>query len=74
MEYRNVSRVKSGHTYVFRCEPRAEADLLDAVMDQAEDRNCPLDWLDAAAIGFEVARSVAESGSGMPVASQANQQ
>jgi hypothetical protein len=43
-------------------------------MSQAEDRNCPLDWLDAAAISFEVARTVAENGVGVPVASHANPQ
>ncbi|MFW6132521.1 MAG: hypothetical protein ACOC8F_01395 [Planctomycetota bacterium] len=60
MDRQTVIRSRGGQAYVFRYAPNAENEVIDAVMDLAERRDCPLDWVDAAAVGFEVARKAVD--------------
>jgi len=56
---RTLNLTKGDHTYVFRYAPGCEDLILDEIAALAEDDGCDLDWLDAATLGFQVARSAA---------------
>jgi len=59
MTTRKLSLVKGGHKYVFRYSSGCEDDIVDAIMDLAEDAEAPLDWLDAATLSFQVTQYAA---------------
>ena len=59
MTTRTLSLVKNGHKYVFRYCSGREDDIVDAIMDLAEDEDSPVDWLDAATLSFQVTRYAA---------------
>ena len=59
MTTRTLSLVKGGHKYVFRYSQGCEDEIIDAVMDLAEDPNSPVDWLDAATLSFQVTQITA---------------
>jgi hypothetical protein len=60
MNKRAVSLVKGGHRYLFTYGPESESHVIDEIMRLAEDPGCNLDWLDAATLGFQVARDAAD--------------
>ncbi len=59
MTKRTLTLSKGGHQYVFRYAPGWEDDIVDAVMELAEDPATPLDWLDAATLSFQVTQHAA---------------
>ncbi len=61
MDTKTLSLVKGSHKYMFRYRPGAEDEIIDEIMRLAESRNCNLDWLDAASLGFQVTRYAAEN-------------
>jgi len=58
-EIRQLALVKKGQHYIFRYQPGEEASLIQALMDKAEDPNCPLDWFDAAILSHRLGNSMA---------------
>jgi len=50
---------KDDQTFLFRYAAGSEDAVIDAVMDCAEAKDCPLDWLDAATISFQIAQYAA---------------
>jgi len=59
MQVRNLTFAKSGHTFVFRYAPGYEDEVVDEIMQLAEDEDCSLDWLDAATLSFQIAQHAA---------------
>ncbi len=59
MAKRVLSFTKSGETFLFRYPAGLEDDVIDTVMELAEAPHCPLDWLDAATLSFQVAQYAA---------------
>lgn len=59
MQMRNLTFAKGGHTFVFRYAPGYEDELVDEIMQLAEDEDCSLDWLDAATLSFQIAQHAA---------------
>lgn len=59
MSKRTVQLTKDGHEYVFSYVPGHEGRIVDEIMQLAADRETDFDWLDAAALGFQVAQHVA---------------
>jgi hypothetical protein len=59
MTTRTLSLAKGGHRYVFRYSPGCEEAVMDQIARLAEDPECNFDWLDAAALSFQVARLAA---------------
>ena len=59
MTTRTLSLVKGGHKYVFRYSRGCEDEIVDAIMDLAEDEHSPLDWLDAATLSFQITQMTA---------------
>jgi hypothetical protein len=60
MTTRTLTLAKGDHRYLFRYGDGAEDDIVDAIMRLAEDADCNLDWLDAAALSFQVAHYAAQ--------------
>lgn len=50
---------KGGHQYVLRYAPGCEESVMDELARLAEDPDSQLDWLDAAAMSFQVAHDTA---------------
>ena len=59
MTTRTLSLVKGGHKYVFRYAPGCEDDIVDAIMELADDEHSPVDWLDAATLSFQITQNAA---------------
>ncbi len=59
MTTRTLSLVKGGHKYVFRYGSGCEDQMLDAIMELAENDHSPVDWLDAATLSFQVTQNTA---------------
>lgn len=57
---RTLSLVKGGHKYVFRYSPGCEDDIVDAIIELAEDDRSPVDWLDAATLSYQVTQNAAQ--------------
>lgn len=55
MSDRNVRLTKDGHDYVFTYAPGYEAQAVDEMMAMAVDAETDFDWMDAAALGLQVA-------------------
>jgi len=49
---------KGAEKYVFRYEQGREDELLDALIDQAEDSRTEFDWFDAAVISFKLTQGL----------------
>jgi hypothetical protein len=60
MTTRTLSLAKGGHKYVFRYSPGCEDDIVDAIMELAEDDESPVDWLDAATLSFQITQNAAQ--------------
>lgn len=61
MDTNTLSLTKDGTTFVFRYASGDESRVVDEIMELADDRQCPIDWLDAATLGFQIAQYVADS-------------
>ncbi|MHC4562063.1 MAG: hypothetical protein ACYS8X_04735 [Planctomycetota bacterium] len=59
MNRRVLTFAKDGQTYLFRYAPGCEDDVVDEIMKLAEERDCPVDWLDAATLSFQIAQYAA---------------
>jgi len=59
MATRTISLIKGARKFVFRYPQGGEDDIVDAIVAMAEDDACPLDWLDAATLSFQVTRYAA---------------
>jgi len=57
---RTLTLAKGGRTYLFRYEPGCERQMLDEISRLAEDERTGLDWLDAAALSFQIAHHTAD--------------
>lgn len=65
MRMRNLTFAKDGHTFVFRYAPGYEDEVVDEIMQLAEDDDCTLDWLDAATLSFQIAQHAATKSSAL---------
>lgn len=45
---------KGSEKFIFRYENGREDDLLDALIDQAKNKNTDFDWFDAAVLSFKL--------------------
>jgi len=59
MSEKTIKVHKGGHEYVFCYVPGRENDVFEQVTRLADDADSPLDWLDAAGVGFRLASEVA---------------
>ena len=62
MKAKTIRFAKEGHHYIFRYSPGMQDELIDQVMDFAENPDCNIDWLDAATLSFQVAQHTAAGG------------
>lgn len=53
---RRLTVVKGCHRFVFCCAAGRESDLLATFVSLAEDPDSVFDWLDAAALSFQMGR------------------
>ena len=49
---------KGAEKFIFRYETGREADLLDALVEQARDNRTSFDWFDAAVLSFKLTQSL----------------
>ncbi len=49
---------KGAEKYIFRYENGREDELLDALIDQANDKRTDFDWFDAAVLSFKLTQSL----------------
>ena len=56
---RTIRLNKGGHRYVLRYGPGCEDQIVDEIMRMADDSGNNLDWLDAAALSFQVTHTTA---------------
>jgi hypothetical protein len=49
---------KGAEKYIFRYENGREDELLDALIEQAKDKNTNFDWFDAAVLSFKLTQSL----------------
>ena len=49
---------KGSEKYVFRYAEGNEGQLLDALVEKADDGGCDFDWFDAAVISFKLTQSL----------------
>ena len=59
MRIRSLSLESNGHQFIFRYAAGREEEVLDAIVDLAEQDRCALDWVDAATLSFQVAQQSA---------------
>ena len=59
MSKRTVCLAKDGHDYVFAYVPGHEAQAVEEIMAMAADTETDFDWMDAASLGFQIARRAA---------------
>jgi len=62
MENKNKMRQlvlnKSGQRFVFRYEEGRDAELLEAIKEQAESKRTDFDWFDAAVLSFKLTQTL----------------
>lgn len=61
MDLQTLTLEKDGHTYLFRYTPGAEDALVEELMYLADDRELNFDWMDAAALSFQVTQLAARN-------------
>ena len=49
---------KGSEKYIFRYDDGMEDELLDAIIDQANDKHANFDWFDAAVLSFKLTQSL----------------
>ena len=59
MSTKLLTFVREGHTYIFRYSVGCENEIIDVLMQLADDDNNVLDWLDAATLSFRVTQYAA---------------
>jgi hypothetical protein len=59
MNAKTLTLVKGGHKYIFRYPQGSENEIVDSIIELAEDAQTNLDWLDAATLSFQVAQGAA---------------
>ena len=59
MDTRTVELEKNGHLFVVQYGVGLEDDVVEHLMLMADDRESEFDWMDAAALSFEVTQSAA---------------
>ncbi len=59
MSAKLLTFAKEGHKYIFRYSVGRENEIIDVLMQLAEDDNSVLDWLDAATLSFHVTQYAA---------------
>lgn len=59
MTTRTLDFSKNGQYYVFRYAPGEEDAVVEELMNLAEGKDCPLDWLDAATLSFQITQRAA---------------
>jgi hypothetical protein len=60
MDTQTLTLEKDGHWYLFRYTPGSEDALVEELMYLADDRTLNFDWMDAAALSFQVTQLAAE--------------
>ena len=53
-KHRQLVLNKGAEKFIFRYEEGQEGQLLDALVEQAEDRRTNFDWFDAAVLSFKL--------------------
>ena len=51
---------KGGEKFIYRYEPGQEEDLLEALIEHAEDKRTSFDWIDAAVLRLKLTHMLAE--------------
>jgi hypothetical protein len=64
MDTQTLTLEKDGHIYLFRYTPGSEDALVEEFMYLADDRTLNFDWMDAAAMSFQVTQLAAEEALG----------
>jgi hypothetical protein len=49
---------KGPEQYIFRYEEGCEAQVLDALVTSASDKQCDFDWFDAAVLSFKLSQTL----------------
>ena len=60
MNTRMLHLEKAGHTYLVKYAPGLEDEVVEELMRLADDRESDFDWMDAAALSFQVTQFAAE--------------
>lgn len=60
MNTRTLHLEKDGHIYMLKYAPGLEDEVVEELMRLADDLESNFDWLDAAALGFQVTEFAAE--------------
>lgn len=60
MNTRTLCLEKEGHTYLFRYAKGLEDEVVEEMMCLADDDEMDFDWMDAAALSFQVTHYAAE--------------
>jgi len=59
-QQKELALIKGKDRFVFRYEPGCEENVLDALIDMANDRASDFDWFDAAVISFQLSKHLVE--------------
>lgn len=59
MSKRLLTFSKAGHSFLFQYPVGCEDEIVGRLMQLAEDPDCPMEWLDAATLSFQVAQYAA---------------
>jgi hypothetical protein len=57
---RQISLVKSGHTFVFRYQVGEESGVLEALANTVKSRQLPFDWFDAAVLSHQLGQHLSK--------------
>lgn len=57
-EQKQLTLNKGNEKFIFRYQPGCEDQLLDALMEQADNGRTEFDWFDAAVLSFKLTRSL----------------
>lgn len=60
MNTRTLHLEKAGHTYLIKYAPGLEDEVVEELMHLADNRGSNFDWVDAAALCFQVTQFAAE--------------
>lgn len=57
---KELSLLKADETFIFRYAPGHEENVLDAIVETANDRGNNFDWFDAAVLSFQLSKNLVE--------------
>ncbi len=60
MNTRTLHLEKAGHTYLIKYAPGLEDEVVEELMHLADNPESDFDWMDAAALSFQVTQFAAE--------------